>query len=129
MASHSPKESVTTSSRVSADGWLAVWVVVGCALALGAISLAIGPLVFIPAAVVALLLSRRPAARRSAYGALIGAGVLLLFVAYLNREGPGTTCWERGTATGCDQHLNPLPWLLLGVACVAGGLVAHLRRR
>jgi hypothetical protein len=116
-----------TSSRVSADGWFAVWVVVGCALALGVISL--GPLVFIPAAVVAVLLSRRPAARRSAYGALIGAGVLLLFVAYLNREGPGTTCWERGTATGCDQHLNPLPWLLLGVGCVAGGLVVHLRRR
>jgi len=41
-----------------------------------------------------------------------------------------TTCWQHGTATGCDEHLNPLPWLALGVAFVVGGFVAHrLRRR
>jgi len=79
--------------------------------------------------VIAVLMIRRPAARRSAYGALIGVGLLLLFVAYVNREGPGTTCWQHGTATGCDQHLNPLPWLALGVAFVVGGFVAHRLRR
>jgi len=111
------------------DGrWFAAWIAVGCALALGMVSL--GPLVLLPVVVIAVLMSRRPAARRSAYGALVGVGVLLLFVAYLNREGPGTTCWERGTVSGCDEHLNPLPWLALGLAFVAGGFVAHrLRRR
>jgi hypothetical protein len=109
--------------------WFAAWVVVGCALALGVISFALGPLVLIPAAVIAALMIRRPAARRSAYGALIGVGLLLLFVAYLNREGPGTTCWQHGTSMGCDQHLNPLPWLSLGLALVVGGFVAHRLRR
>jgi hypothetical protein len=113
--------------RVNDNRWFAAWVVVGCALALGTVSL--GPLVLLPTAVIAVLMSRRPAARRSAYGALIGVGLLLLFVAYLNREGPGTTCWEHGTATGCDEHLNPLPWLLLGLAFVVGGFVAHRLRR
>ena len=111
------------------DGrWFAAWIVVGCALALGTVSL--GLLVVLPVVVIAVLMSRRPAALRSAYGALVGVGLLLLFVAYLNREGPGTTCWQHGTASGCDEHLNPLPWLALGVALIAGGFVAHrLRRR
>ena len=113
--------------RVNDNRWFAAWVVVGCAVALSMVSL--GLLVLIPAAVIAVLMIRRPAARRSAYGALIGVGLLLLFVAYVNREGPGTTCWQHGTATGCDQHLNPLPWLALGVAFVVGGFVAHRLRR
>jgi len=113
--------------RVNDNRWFGAWVVVGCAVALSMVSL--GLLVLIPAAVIAVLMIRRPAARRSAYGALIGVGLLLLFVAYVNREGPGTTCWQHGTATGCDQHLNPLPWLALGVAFVVGGFVAHRLRR
>lgn len=114
---------------VNDNRWFAVWVVVGCALALGVISFAIGPLVLVPAALVAAFLISRPQARRGAYGALIGVGVLLLFVAYLNRQGPGTTCWQHGTSSGCDQHLNPLPWLFLGLAFVVGGFVAHRLRR
>jgi len=113
--------------RVTDGRWFTAWIVVGCVLAVGTVSL--GLLVLVPVAVIAVLMSRRPAARRSAYGALVGVGVLLLFVAYLNRDGPGTTCWERGTASGCDQHLNPLPWLALGLALVAGGFVAHRLRR
>jgi hypothetical protein len=31
-------------------------------------------------------------------------------------------------ASGCDQHLNPLPWLLVGIAMFIGGIVAHARR-
>jgi hypothetical protein len=99
--------------RVNADRWFAAWVVVGCGLAFGMVSL--GPLVLVPVAVVAALLSRIPAARGWAYGTLTGIGLLLLFVAWLNRDGAG---------------LNPLPWLALGVAFVAGGFVAHrLRHR
>ncbi len=109
--------------RMTDGRWFAAWIVVGCALAFGTVSL--GPLVLLPVAVIAVLMSRQVAARRSAYGALVGMGLLLLFVAYLNREGPGTTCWQHGTASGCDQHLNPLPWLALGVALIAGGFVAH----
>jgi hypothetical protein len=114
---------------MSEHGWFAAWVVVGCGIALGVVSFALGPFVLIPAAVIAMLMVRRPTARRSAYGALVGAGLPLLFVAYVNREGPGTTCWEHGTTAGCGEHLNPLPWLLLGLAFVAGGFVAHRLRR
>jgi hypothetical protein len=49
-------------------------------------------------------------------------------VAWVQRDGPGTTCWRTATASGCDQHLNPLPWLLAGAALFVAGFVAHARR-
>jgi hypothetical protein len=72
-------------------------------------------------------MASRPAIRRSAFGLLTGAGALLLLVAWLQRTGPGTTCWHTAAASGCDQHLNPLPWLLLGIALFVGGIAAHAR--
>lgn len=113
--------------RVNDHSWFAAWMLVGGALALGFVSL--GVLALVPAAVLAAAISRSQKGRESAYGALSGIGLLLLFVAWLNREGPGTTCWQHGTASGCDEHLNPLPWLALGVAFVVGGFVAHRLRR
>ena len=107
-------------------GWFFVWALVGLAVALGTVSL--GPLLLLPTALIAVFISRRPQARRSAFGLLTGAGTLLLYVAWVQRDGPGTTCWHTATASGCDQHLNPLPWLILGIVLVAAGFVAHARR-
>jgi hypothetical protein len=104
---------------VSEHGWFAAWVLVGCALALGTISFAIGPLVFLPAAVIAVLMFRSPRARRGADGGLVGIGLLLLFVAYVNRAG----------TEPASSDLNPLPWLALGLTFVVGGLVAYRLRR
>ena len=111
------------------DGWswFFVWAVFGSSWALAAVSL--GPLLLIPTALLGVFLWRwRPAARRSAFGLLTGAGVLLLYVAWVQRDGPGTTCWHTATASGCDQHLNPLPWLVVGVALVVAGVVAQTRQ-
>ena len=103
-----------------------MWALLGFAAALGFVSL--GVLVLAPVAIVGALMASRPTIRRSAFGLLSGSGVLLLYVAWLQRAGPGTTCWHTAEATGCDQHLNPLPWLLVGIAMFIGGIVAHARR-
>jgi len=81
-----------------------------------------------PVVVIGWLMASRPSARRSAFGLLSGAGALLLYIAWVQRAGPGTTCWHTQTASGCDQHLNPLPWLLVGIGLFIGGIVAHARR-
>ena len=107
-------------------GWFWAWALVGCAAALGAVAL--GLLALAPAALAGALLASRPAIRRSALGLRTGAGALLLYVAWVHRAGPGTTCWHTATASGCDQHLNPLPWLLAGSALFIGGIVGHARR-
>jgi hypothetical protein len=114
------------AQRSGGWGWFFVWALLGSAAALGTVSL--GPLLLVPTALVAVLVWRRPQSRRSAFGLLTGAGTLLLYVAWVQRDGPGTTCWHTATASGCDQHLNPLPWLVLGLVLVAAGFVAHARQ-
>jgi hypothetical protein len=75
-----------------------------------------------------LVMSRSRTAARSAPGLFAGAGLLSLFVAYVQRDGPGTTCWHTATASGCDQHLNPIPWLVVGIVLVLGAVIAQTRR-
>jgi len=77
----------------------------------------------------ALWLIYSAGARRMAMGALAGTGLPLLLVAYLNRQGPGTTCYRLTVSGGCDEHLNPLPWLILGLLLLGVGLIAQARRR
>jgi hypothetical protein len=107
-------------------GWFWAWALLGSALTLGILSL--GPILAAPLLVIGWLMASRPAIRRSAFGLLSGAGALLLYVAWVQRAGPGTTCWQTQTASGCDQHLNPLPWLVAGVVLFVGGVAAHARR-
>jgi hypothetical protein len=107
-------------------GWFFVWTLLGAAGALGSVSL--GPLLLVPVAGIGVFLWTRPRVRRSAFGLLTGAGVLLLYVAWVQRDGPGTTCWHTATGAGCDQHLNPLPWLIAGTVLFIAGVIAQARR-
>jgi hypothetical protein len=88
----------------------------------------LGPILVAPVFVIAALVWSRPEIRRSAFGLFSGAGALLLHVAWVQRAGPGTTCWQTQTASGCDQHLDPLPWLIAGIGLFVGGIAAHARR-
>jgi hypothetical protein len=109
--------------------WFLFWAIVGAGGALGMVSV-IGWLVLFPLAVIGVLVwNRLPASRQSAAGMITGAGALLLFIAWLHRDGPGMTCYHTATGGGCDEHLNPLPWLFLGLVLVAAGFVVQARRR
>lgn len=129
---HSGREGIVTTQsglaeRVSPTwGWFFVWAALGCASAFGL--LVFGWLGAPPILIGAWLARKRPAFRASAFGALAGVGSLLLYVAFVQRRGPGTVCWQTGTASGCDEYLNPWPWLVVGLALVAVGVVAHRRR-
>jgi hypothetical protein len=105
--------------------WFWAWAAVG---ALAALSFDLGPLAAGPAlALGALLANLGDTRHRSAPGFLTGAGLPLLWVAYVQRQGPGTTCWHTALRAGCDQHLNPLPWLVAGAILVLTGLALELR--
>ena len=81
-------------------GWFVVWALLGSAAALSTVSL--GPLLLFSVALFGVFLWTRPGVRRSAFGLLTGAGALLLYVAWVQRDGPGTTCWHTAAASGCD---------------------------
>lgn len=109
--------------HLSGCAWFWAWALVGVGFAFSFVSFA-GALTILPSAVVAFVLARRRPVR-GAFGLLTGAGVMLLVIAYLQRQGPGTTCTRTATSVTCDQHLNPLPWLALGLALFTAGLVGH----
>jgi hypothetical protein len=118
-----PAPRVSHSARC---GWFWAWVAVGALGAIGLVSL--GPVALAPALTAGVLMARMPAAREAVSGLLTGAGFPLLLVAYVQRDGPGTTCFQTATSAGCDQHLNPLPWLVLGLVFVAAGFAAQMMR-
>jgi hypothetical protein len=105
--------------------WFWAWAAVGAAGALGLVSL--GPIALGPAVIAGVTMSRSQAGSRSAFGLFAGAGLLSLFVAYVQRDRPGTSCWHTATAAGCDQHLSPIPWLVAGVVLLVGAVIAQSR--
>jgi hypothetical protein len=104
-----------------------VWALVGFAVALGLIS-ALGLLVLPAAGLAAIALLTSGRARQSVFGLVTGTGLLALSIAWLHRRGPGTVCWTHGRRSGCDQYLNPWPWLAIGAVLVVTGITAHARR-
>lgn len=105
--------------------WFWVWAVVGVGFAFSFVSF-LGLLTILPVALVIFFLARLHPI--NGFGLLSGAGAMLLVVAYLQRQGPGTTCWHTATASGCDQHLNPIPWLVAGLVCFTAGVAGHAWR-
>lgn len=106
--------------------WFLAWVGVGIGFALGVSALGVFA---VPCAVaLTALLIVLHHADRSALGILAGAGLLALYVAYVQRKGPGTVYWHTRTASGADQYLDPRPWLVIGIVLVTVGVAAFLWR-
>ncbi|HZL64045.1 MAG TPA: hypothetical protein VFD50_03735 [Thermoleophilia bacterium] len=107
--------------------WFFAWVAVGVGLALAVTALGIFAVPL--ALLVAVLLIVFRHADSSAFGVLAGVGLLSLYVAYVQRQGPGTAYWHTAKASGSEQYLDPRPWLAAGVLLVAAGIGAFVWRR
>ncbi|GLW35329.1 hypothetical protein [Actinoplanes regularis] len=113
--------------------WFSGWALVGSAYGLALVgALTIGVYVLpIAVALTALLAMARPSTPTLS-GLLSGAGLPFLFMAYLNRSGPGTSCTETSTGQECTELYNPWFPLTIAVALMAGGVAIYLvlqRRR
>ena len=121
-----PSSSAVPKVRSPQLRWFCAWAGVGAGLAL-AIS-ALGPIAVPLALLAALVLAVRHHVGRSALGVLVGMGLVSLYVAWVQRRGPGTVQWHTATASGSEQFLDPRPWLIAGLLLVVIGLVAFLWR-
>jgi hypothetical protein len=104
------------------------WALVGAVFAVG---LDILPVLLVAGGLG--LLVGRAVGSRGAWGCATGAGLPFLYVAYLNRQGPGTVCHAIGTArhpgTECGELFDPVPWLVTGLVLIAVGVVGYAVRR
>jgi hypothetical protein len=124
---------VSDGSRGHAWPWFLTWLVIGAAGSLGFLTIPTVGLYLLPVSGVAAGVA---ASRRGALGGLpgllSGAGLPLMYVAYLNRQGPGTICTTTATSQSCVDEWSPWFWLGGGVVLLIAGVVwftATERRR
>ena len=116
----------------SGAGYFLGWAATGACFTVALLApLTIGPFVLAVAVAATGLLVWRRGPGRSCAGLLSGAGLILLYIAYLNRGGPGQVCTATATAQQCTSEWSPWPFLALGVLLVAAGpgVFLVLRRR
>jgi hypothetical protein len=109
---------------MSRDGLTAfgIWLLLGGGFAFGFLAiLSIGIFVLPVVLILAVLAGRRGVTGRGLLGLVSGAGLPLLYVAWLNRDGPGEVCRRVANGVECTQQSSPWPWLGVGLALVAAG--------
>ena len=108
--------------------WFGAWFVVGAALALAVLGAMTIGIFVLPIALVAIgALLARERSRTGMQGLVAGAGLPFLYVALLNRDGPGEVCTRMTNGTSCSQEHSPWPWLAIGVLLLVLGVSLFLR--
>jgi hypothetical protein len=112
-------------------GSFAAWFAVGAGLSLGILgAMSIGIFVLPVAVAAAVVLAIRHRGGDELIGLVSGLGVPLLYVAYLNRSGPGMICTANSAGgQSCTDEWSPWPWVVLGAMLLIGGVVVYLARR
>jgi hypothetical protein len=120
----------TARPRAALGPFLA-WAAVGAGACLAVLSvLSIGIFVLPVVATATIVLLRWPAGRTMAAPGLIsGLGLPLLYIAYLNRGGPGEICVSTASGQSCGMEWNPWPWLAAGTFLAVAGIAAFAALR
>ena len=105
------------------------WCVAGAAGCFGVLSLlTVGPFVLLGTLFLSAWLLWRFNFGWSMGGLLSGAALPVLFVAWLNRDGPGDVCTRTSSSVTCTQEWSPWPFVGAAVVLVVAGLVVFARR-
>lgn len=118
--------------RSRSDSWTAflLWGLAGVGLCFGVLSiLTVGPFVLLVTLAGCGWLLYRLDFGWGMLGLLVGAAVPLLYVAWLNRDGPGTVCTVDGRVTSCGDEVSPWPFVAMALLVAVIGLVSFVRLR
>jgi hypothetical protein len=118
VATISATRNIVTRPPAWAYLW---WLAVGALLVFGFLAqLTIGAPFFLLGVVLAVVGALRRATRSFAVSALpAGLALPLLYVAWLNRDGPGTVCTTTTFSQTCEEQWDPWPWVIAAVLMVA----------
>ncbi len=115
-----------------ANTWWAwgLWCFAGAGLCVGVLAiLTIGFAVLFVTLVVCGVLLWRVGVGPALTGIISGAAAPLLYVAWLNRDGPGSHCTVTATSSSCTDEWTPWPFVVVAVAMVVAGVVSFVRLR
>lgn len=118
--------------RLRGDSFAAFlgWCVAGAGLCLGVLSLlTIGPFVLLVTLFWCAFLLWRLSFGWGMGGLVSGAAAPVLYVAWLNRQGPGAVCSGDSRAVTCTDEWSPWPFVALAVVLVVAGVLVFARRR
>jgi hypothetical protein len=118
---------VLSKARRSSVLSFALWLLVGGLYGLGMITIfSIGSVVLIVAMVSTIRLARTDFPKNCLFGLLSGFGLPLLYMAFINRNGPGTECYTSGGVYTCTGESSPWPWFVLGLSMILVGFAASI---
>ncbi len=125
---------VMLSAPRSMPSWAAfgAWAAIGAGYSLGLFSiLTIGVGVLAVTALATIALTRWRNGVGGAFGLIAGIALPVFYVAYLNRDGPGTICTSDARSESCVDEWSPWPFITVGILLLAAGSLAFvlLRRR
>ncbi len=106
------------------------WCVAGAGLCLGVLSiLTIGPFALLFTLFLCAYLLWRLGFGWGMAGLVSGAAAPLLYVAWLNRGGPGEVCTGDSRALSCTDEWSPWPFVVGAVVLAVVGVLVFVRRR
>jgi hypothetical protein len=106
------------------------WAAVGAGAVTAVLTvLTIGWFILLPTAGLAAVLAWRGDTRAAWPGLFAGAGLIPLYIGYLNRAGPGMVCTTTRAGGSCAQEWSPWPWVAAGLCLVGIGIGLSVRSR
>lgn len=85
----------------------------------------VGVFILPVAITLAAVVATRRGAGSGAAGVLAGLSLPLFYIAWNNRDGPGSVCWVTATGGGCSGRLDPMPFLFVAVMLVVSSVLAQ----
>src|SRR5687768_15987330 len=116
--------TATDEDRTDERVLFGLWAIIGAGVCLSVLgALTIGVFVAPVVAVLAGVLLKRTGPNRSIVGAVSGVSLMLFFVAWNNREGPGEVCTVKPQFSECAERWNPWPWFVVGLMFLSVGVL------
>lgn len=124
-----PVTARTTANRAPPRSSVA-WLLVGAAYALGLLSvMTIGLFVLCGAVIASAALLATRVGRSGVLAIVCGPAAPLLYVAVLNRSGPGEVCTTVEDGVECSEMWSPWPWVAAAHAFLIAGSVLVWRQQ